>query len=109
MCSAFLYRHNDYKVALIDIMSGDELKQKRKSKGMSQSEFAQWLGCTKDHISRMERGASPISRAVELACQDNQVVDFDLEIMNKVHEHAVKTKQTFEQSFWDLVKKGLSD
>lgn len=48
-------------------MTGDELRSIRTAMGLLQREFAPLIGKTEDHLSRMERGAVPITKATELA------------------------------------------
>ena len=88
-------------------MNKEDLKAIRKAKNMNQQDFADWLGYTKDHVSRMERGASLIPRAVELACKDEIEVKFDLEMMEEVHKYSNKHNKTFKEGFFELVSKGL--
>lgn len=48
-------------------MTPDDLKQARKSLGMSQDELAEALGLSRSAIARMELGKHRIIKAIELA------------------------------------------
>lgn len=48
-------------------MDGSEVRQLRKSARMSQTEFGEAIGLSRETISRMERGSEQIDRRTELA------------------------------------------
>lgn len=50
-------------------MTKDDLKQARKSLGMSQDQLAAALGLSRSAIARMEAGQSRIVKAIELAIE----------------------------------------
>jgi DNA-binding transcriptional regulator YiaG len=47
-------------------MTGTELRAIRKAMHLKQREFAPLIGKTEDHLSRMERGVVPITKATAM-------------------------------------------
>ena len=76
---------------------------------MSQQEFGDWLGYSKNHISKMERGERPIPKVLEMAIRNDKSleVDLDMDLMNEVCEYAKEEDISFANAFFKLVKKGM--
>lgn len=75
-------------------MQGNELRECRKSLGLTQEQLAETLGLTQTYIGLMERGAKPIEPRTALAVYYLRELDETRHILKLLNDKKMRTQGT---------------